>query len=280
MAHVERRMYRRRRKRAKRIRLAVIVLGLAAAAVLIVHCSRKPAMIAEYIAKPTATPVANAFDQTVATREVRLAARIWYAIQTGVFSTQEAAIEKADAYASRGAPGTVVQDGAKWRVFIACYGSESEASAVRQRLGESQRVETYLYHWSCPELCLRLTGMAGQLDIVEAGLTLICQAPETLRDTAILLDAGELTTAEASRMVAELDGQITLWAETARARFGSQKPDLLMKLYAITDGWNGRRKALESAAGSATTLSAALKGQGIAMFDDAIALRCAVEAGK
>lgn len=278
MAHVERRMYRRRQRQAKRRRMALLLLLIASAGVLLFLWGRKPQLRAERIANPTATPLTSAYDQTVETREITLPEETWYAIQTGVFSTSDAAAEKAQAYAERGAPGTVVQDGAKWRVFIACYGSEADAASVRQRLGETQRVETYLYRWTCGELRLRLTGMAGQLDVVEAGLTLLQQTAAALRDAATLLDAGEMTVTEATQTVGEIDGRITLWAQTARSRFGMQQPEIVRQMLALTDGWNARRKSLENAAESATALSAELKGQGMELFGDLIGLRQGIAA--
>ena len=152
MAHIERRMYRRRRRQARR-RLAAVLLLMVAAVIAVLILTRRPGFLAQRITLTSPTPVTSAFDRTVATREVTLPAETWYAIQTGVFSTQEAAREKAGAYAERGAPGTVVQEGDKWRVFIACYGSEADAASVRQRLGEHQRVETYLYRWTGGWLC-------------------------------------------------------------------------------------------------------------------------------
>lgn len=275
MGRVEQRMYKRRRKRR---RLWWVVVLAIAAAVLWLLLGRGTPFMSESIAAPTPTPLTSAFDQTVETREVTLAAETWFAIQTGVFSTQEAAAQKADAYTDRGAPGTVVQEGDKWRVFIACYASEADASAVRTRLGEQQRVETYLYTWTCPELRLRLTGMAGQLDVVEAGFTLLNSTAATLRDTAILLDAGQLTTAEAASAVNALDGQIALWEETVADRFGKQTPTLVASMLTITDNWTARNAALMTAAASATSLSAGLKSQAMALFDEITTWRKALAA--
>lgn len=70
-------------------------------------------LTAETIAQPTATPIAAAYDQTVVSREITLAAETWYAIQTGVFSNEDAAREKAELLTDRGAPGAVVEDGEK-----------------------------------------------------------------------------------------------------------------------------------------------------------------------
>lgn len=275
MTRVRRRRYRRRRRTGRIAVFLLLALALAAG----VAVWRRPQMLrAEGIAPPSPTPVTSAFDRSVVTREVELPSDVWYTIQTGVFSAREAAVEKAAAYADRGAPGTVVEDGGKWRVFIASYGREEDAAAVRERLGSLQRVETYLYAWTCPSLRLRLSGMAGQLDVAEAGLTLLSGAGAILRDAAGLLDAAQVTTAEALRTVEELDGQITLWAETARDRFGRQQPELVQQLLNIAQGWKTRCLALREAAGTPEALSAALKTQGMQMYDEMIRLRSALSA--
>lgn len=267
MTRVRRRMYRRKR-RARRLCVLLVLLIAGAVAVM---CHR-PRMEHEGIASPTPTPVASSWDRAVETREITLQTEIWYTIQTGVFSAREAAMEKADDYAERGAPGTVVEDGGKWRVFIASYGREEDAAVVRHRLGEMQRVETYLYHWMCPELRLRLTGMAGQLDVAEAGMSLVIQTASVLRDTAVELDASQLTTDEALRIVADLDAQICLWADTARERFGREAPEMVQLMLTIADGWPARRKALAEAT-SVTELSAICKAQGMELFCEMIVLR-------
>lgn len=212
MGRVEQRLYRQQMARRRLGRMIVLTLLIFAAGALTLSRNAASHLTAETIAQPTATPIAAAYDQTVVSREITLAAETWYAIQTGVFSNEDAAREKAELLSDRGAPGAVVEDGEKWRVFIACYGTETDAASVRQRLGENQRIETYLYRWTCPELQLRLKGMAGQVDVAEAGFTLLLQAARTLRDTASLLDAGELTLTEAQEQITALDGQMTLWA--------------------------------------------------------------------
>ena len=247
-------------------------------AVCAVGWTHRSAFTSEILRKsePNAAPAADA--QKPVTREVTLAADTWYAIQTGVFSTAEAAHQKADDYASRGAPGTVVQDGEKWRVFIAAYGEEADAAAVRVRLGERQRVDTYLYAWQCPELRLRLTGSAGQLDAVEAGFTLLISTAAALRDAAILLDAGQLTGQEVLSQVNAIDGQIRLWEDTVRACFGSHLPSLVQGMLALTESWPQQAEGLRDASSSATALSAALKGEGMRLYAGICAWRKAVAA--
>ena len=274
MGRVEMRMYKRKKQRAKTYRRGIILILLGCAALLLWKCRDVP-FIAERIGLPTPTPVTSSFEQTVETREVTLAEEIWYAIQTGVFSTQEAAIQKADDYTERGAPGTVVKDGEKWRVFIACYGTEADASAVRTRLEQNQKVDTYLYAWKCPELRLRLTAKAGQLDTVEAGFTLLISTAAALRDTATALDAAQLTTQEIATAIDALDSQITLWLDTVRSRFGKSVPDLVKSMQAIADSWSAHYDALK-AADSATTLSASLKAEAMGLYDELIAWRNAL----
>lgn len=272
MGRVETRMYKRKRRRAQMMRRWMLLVLLLCAAGLLIWRSGRAAFITERISPPAPTPVTSAFDKTVETREVSLPAESWYAIQTGVFSTEEAARQKAEAYTKRGAPGTVVQEGAKWRVFIACYGTEAEAASVRTRLEQNQKVETYLYPWSCPELRLRLTGMAGQLDAVEAGFTLLISTASALRDTATQLDAAQLTIQESANAVAALNSQIDLWEDTMSSRFGKSMPTLARGMLAITVSWDDRYKAV-MAAETATELSAALKAEAMGMYDEIIAWR-------
>lgn len=274
MGRVETRIYMRKRSRARAARRIVLLLLLAVGFILLWR-GMPNVFNAERIASPSPTPVTSDFDQSVQTREVTLSAETWYAIQTGVFSTEEAARQKADAYTDRAAPGVVVQEGEKWRVFIACYGTEAAASAVRTRLEENQRVDTYLYIWECPELRLRLTGMAGQLDVVEAGFTLLTSTAAALRDTATELDAAQLTTSEANKAVSALDGQIILWEETVRSRFGRNVPALVEGMLSITQSWSARCGEIQSAA-NATEMSAALKAQAMGLFDEICAWRRAV----
>jgi hypothetical protein len=259
-------MYKRRRKRAARIRWLTVILLAAGAAVLFLGRGQA-SFVMEKIGLSATAPKTGEFDKTADSREVTLPAETWYAIQTGVFSTQEAALQKADAYTERGAPGTVVKQGEKWRVFIACYGTEEQASSVRTRLEQHQKVDTYLYAWECPELHLRLTGMAGQIDAAEAGFTLLTSTSATLRDTAMELDAAQLTTQEAAAAMDALDAQITLWEDTVKRRFGRDVPALFKDMMTITAGWDARYSTLRAAA-DATALSAALKAQAMGLFDE------------
>lgn len=272
MGRVERRVYRRKLARRRCVRTVVLLVLIAVTVAAMLGQERRARLSAEAIAQPTATPIAVSYDQSLVEREVTLPEETWYAIQTGVFSTQEAAQEKAGVLTQRGAPGAVVQDGDKWRVFIACYGTETDAASVRQHLGENQRVETYLYRWTCPELQLRLKGMAGQVDVVEAGFTLMMQSVRLLRDTASLLDAGELTQLEAKQALSEQEKQVRLWEKTTNDRFGRNPPSPVKELLNQLQAWTAALDACRQQE-TKTALSAQLKLEGIGLFESMVKLR-------
>jgi len=273
MRRMERRLYRRRRGQAiaRRILLGLCVAVLAAWAW---QAHERNGLQAQTIASPTATPLTAKYDQTIQEREMTLEKESWYAIQTGIFSSEDAAKKKAEAYTSRGAPGYVTQDGAKWRVLIACYGEKEDAAAVRTRLSEAQAVDTYLYEWVCPQLRLRLKGMAGQMDVLEAGLKLRQQAAVLLRDHAALLDSGEKTVSEIQELADAMDGQVSVWADVARDRFTKPYPDIIARLLSWTQEWENASAGIKKAAKTgATELSAELKARGMALFESNIRFR-------
>ena len=272
MSRGPRRRYRRNRGQAMLRRLLLFLTAMVTLAGVASHFTGRGSITATPVPAPTATPVTAAFDETVTTREVALPQDVWYAIQTGVYSTREAADARVDAYADRGAPGYVAEDGGKWRVFIACYGSREDAAAVRERLSAMQQVDTYLHEWSAPALTLRLSGMAGQLDVAEAGLNLPGQTATLLRNTAIALDAGEIQPDAARDTVTALGESMALWARTAQERFAQPIPPLVEAILTIARDWPSRQSAMEQAKDD-TALSAAMKQQAMALYDQASALR-------
>ena len=273
MRRMERRMYRIKRGQALARRILLGAAAVVALMGLIGRIRGGNTLTARPVTDPTATPVASGFDETVETREITLPGEIWYAIQTGVFSNREAAAEKANAYSDRGAPGYVTRDGDKWRVFIACYGEKSDADNVRTRLGDAQHVETYLFEWACPQVRLRLSGMVGQMDVVEAGLLLRQQTASQLRDDAFRLDGGAITAGDERQALASLDGQVALWADTARNRFARPYPALVEALLDWADEWQACYGELSAVSGDLTRLSAALKAQAMALHTGNIAFR-------
>lgn len=272
-------MSRRQRRMARRTRgqavIKMILLFFTASAVLAGLSSHLPGreeFRSQRVVQPTATPITSAFDETITEREVSLQEECWYAIQTGVYSTREAAESRTALYADRGAPGYAVEDDGKWRVFIACYGERSDAASVQERLSTDQKVETHLHAWAAQPAMLRMSGMTGQLDVAESGLYLPGQAAVRLRDAAIALDAGEASMERVQQTAAALDESITLWAKTARERFVAPYPTAISVVLDFADDWTERRKGILQTT-DATELSAELKQLAMAAFDSNVRLR-------
>ena len=114
--------------------------------------------------------------------------------------------------------------------------------------------------------------MAGQLDVAEAGLFLPGQTATLLRDTAIALDAGEIMPDAARAAVASIGESMALWAKTARERFALPYPPLVEAILTITQDWPTRQSAMAQAK-DATALSAAMKQQAMALYDQTGDLR-------
>ena len=99
---MQRRRRTERRRRFRRSGLgARALMALSALVVLAGLASRITGgeeLSAAVIATPTPTPLTATFDETVETRQVTCPAETWYCLQTGVFSTLEAAQEKSTAY--------------------------------------------------------------------------------------------------------------------------------------------------------------------------------------
>ncbi|MBR4080177.1 MAG: SPOR domain-containing protein [Clostridia bacterium] len=252
-------MYRRAQGQAMLRRAALILTAVIVISALAAKLRRGDTLSISPLAKPTATPVSMGFDETVVSRDVTFEKLTWYALQTGIFSSQEAADAKALAYADRGAPGYVSPDGDKFRVLIACYDTETDAASVRDRLASAQEVDVYLHRWELPEMSLRLTGMAGQLDVAEAGMQLLRQSAALLRDAAIAMDRGESDPDDALRLLSGLNDQYVLWRRTARQRFVQPYPAMIGALLSLADGWDTQYTDLKGASGSVTALSASLK---------------------
>jgi len=148
-------------------------------------------------AEPSATPIPlhESFDETITETAFTLPASTWYTLQLGAFETEEAAKEMAEQYTRRGAAGYVWQDG-RYRVLAAVYPSRDDAQSVRQRLSQQHRVDSYLYEVSLPALQLRLSGMKGQMDILQAAFLHADDLIRQLYQLSAAMDRQEMSVAE------------------------------------------------------------------------------------
>jgi len=153
-------------------------------------------------ASPTPIPLDEAFDETPAQIDVTLPGSEWYALQLGAFEKEDSAKALGEQFARRGAAGYVWLDG-RYRTLAAVYPLRDDAQTVRQQLSEKHEVETFLYQISLPALQLRLSGMQGQLEILNAAFIHADELVRSLQRLSSALDRQETTVMEA---VTELQG--------------------------------------------------------------------------
>ena len=151
---------------------------------------------------PTPSPLNETFDETPAQREVTLPGGEWYALQLGAFEQEEAAGKLGEQYALRGAAGYVWHDG-RYRTLAAVYPLKEDAQQVRRQLSEKHDVECYLYTISMSALQIRIKGMQGQIEILEASFLHAEEIIRCLYRLSSELDRQEKT---ASEVVEELKG--------------------------------------------------------------------------
>lgn len=144
----------------------------------------------------TPVPLNEAFDETPVMQEISLPEKIWYALQLGAFDEEKGAREMAEHFVKRGAAGYVWNDG-KYRTLAAVYTSREDAQAVRERLSSNHSVETYLYTIPLQPLILRISGMKGQLEILQAAFFHANDLCQSLQRISTELDQQTMNVEEA-----------------------------------------------------------------------------------
>ena len=135
-----------------------------------------------------------------------------------------------------------------------------------------QKVDTHLHAWTAPQVTLKLSGMAGQLDVAQSGVYLPEQTAVMLRDAAVNLDAGETTLERVQQLMTDLDESITLWAKTAKERFSAPYPVMVRCAMEFAQAWPAMRGRL-MAAKDATDCSAQMKTCAMQAYDYSVSIR-------
>lgn len=266
MPRTQYKVYQTHRRKRRISLLIVLAAAVVIAAGLRGRYISGRAISAEAVTAPTATPVTPLFDETPAERDFTLPASTWYALQTGLYTDEASARQVAGQLTDRGAPGYILSQNGKFRVLIASYGEQADADAMRARLAQHQGVETVVYRWTCEPVTLRLSGMAGQLDAVEAGLTLLFQTAPELRDLAVSADRGEYAGDEIQVTLASLLAQLDLWDDTVRSRFTMPYPTLVTEVLTLCADVREAVAGVQKAS-TVTDLSAAMKLQSMALYE-------------
>ncbi len=171
---------------------------------------------------PTPIPTDAAFDETVESREMTLPTATWYALQLGAFENQEAAKKIAESFQNRGAAGYVWED-TRFRALAALYPTKEEVEAVRAQLFQKHSIEAYAYQIQLPPLVLRMKGMKGQLDILEAAFLHGSDLVSQLQALSMLMDRQEVSVPEAIAQVQAAGQQVETVALRLEQRFSAPR---------------------------------------------------------
>lgn len=181
----------------------------------------------------TPIPMNESFDETAVSEEVSLPEHRWYALQLGVFTDEKGAREMAELFVKRGAAGYVWYDG-KYRALAAIYPSKGDAQSVRERLSSQYSVDTYLYPVELHPLQLRISGMKGQLDILQAAFLHAGDLIASQYQISMELDQQTLSAPNAVSSLKTMAEQMDLVHLRLQQRFVQPRPavvDALMNVF-------------------------------------------------
>lgn len=177
----------------------------------------------EPVPMETAVPLNASFDETIASAEMELSPKHWYALQTGAFEVSESALEAAKVFEKRGAAGYIWHEG-RYRVLASVYPTMDEAQRVREQLQTRHSIDTYVYTIEMPALKLRVKGMQGQIDILQAAFAHADDLAVQLQRLSVELDRQEKSIAEVQKETEALGQQLRLVALRLKQRFAHPLP--------------------------------------------------------
>lgn len=204
----------------------------------------------ESIATETPEPMADYFDETRETREISLSSQTWYALQLGAFEKESSANEQALLFQKRGAAGYVWLE-SRYRVLAAVYPLREDAQLVREQLQERHSIDSYLYEITLPELQLRLTGMKGQLDILQAAFLHADDLITNLQLLSVTLDRQEIGNEESIQTLQTYAQQLDQVAMKLEQRFSPPRNDVVQQLISFFREYSSFARNIQSTESSA-----------------------------
>lgn len=237
-------MERRRRvypvQRSKNGWLSGLLLFLSAIVILsgLVWRGGETELSIEPEATSSPIPLSESFDETPSQAEITLPGSEWYALQLGAFENETAAVELGEKYTRRGAAGYVWLDG-RYRTLAAVYTLREDAQTVRRQLSEKHEVETYLYQISLPSIKLRLSGMKGQLEILEAAFMHAEDLVHSLVKMSSAMDRQEMSVPEAIEALHGIGDQLQMVSLRLQQRFTSPRHRTVSSLIGYFEDYSG-----------------------------------------
>ena len=213
----------------------------------------------EAVTESTPPPLTDSFDETRTTKEITLERQAWYALQLGAFENETSATEQAQLFRKRGAAGFLWHDN-RFRVLAAVYPLKDDAQRVREQLQENHAVDSYLFEITLPELRLRLTGMKGQLDILEAAFIHADDTIAALQALSLSLDRQEISNQEAAQQIRLRSEQLYQVSARLEQRFVQPRNTAVVQLIAFFADYSEFADSLDPSVSNAT-FSVAVKYQ-------------------
>lgn len=248
--------------------LSTFILLVAAAVLFsgMIHRGDGDGLLIQKSSAPTPIPMDEVFDETQLQKEMTLPSSQWYALQMGAFEDEAAAEALAAQYVARGAGGYVWCD-SRYRVLAAVYPLKEDAQLVRQQLETQHDIDTYLYQIDLPALQLRLNGMRGQLDILEAAFIHADDLLKRMQLLSVAMDRREMSAQEAREQLDGLAEQIQLVDLRLKQRFVSPRHEMVDGMIRCFDSYL-TFCTQQTSTESAVSLGAALKHQTLSILDD------------
>lgn len=241
--------------------LSGLLLFLSAAVLLsgLVWREKPSELSIQAVATATPIPLDSAFDETPAQEEFTLPGATWYALQLGAFENETAAMQVSEQYAQRGAAGYVWHDN-RYRALAALYPTKEDAQNVREQLESQHDIETYLYPVDLPAIRVRLKGMQGQLDILQAAFAHGGDLVSQLQQLSVRLDRQEANTQEAVQALQTLHEQVEAVSLRLKQRFSTPRHQSVDGLISCMEDYSAFCASL-NAQESNVSLSARVKRQ-------------------
>ena len=205
----------------------------------------------EPLVTATPVPLEDGFDETRETRDITLKEYRWHALQLGAFEKESSADELAKEYQKRGAAGFVWPD-SRFRVLAAVYPLREDAQRVREQLSQRHSIDSYLFEITLPEITLRLTGMKGRLDILEAAFLHGEDAVQNLQQLSVILDRQEISNQEAIAQLVSQKQQLDLVAIRLEQRFAQPRNAAVQQLIDFFRDYSAFVESLNASDSSAT----------------------------
>ncbi len=177
----------------------------------------------------TPIPLDEPFDETLTQQEFILPSAEWYALQVGAFENEDAARQTAERFMRRGAAGYIWLDG-RYRVLAAVYPLREDAQLVRRQLEEIHSVDSFLYEISLPGIQVRMSGMKGQLDILQAAFVHASDLVKQLQRLSVMMDRQEINVSEAIEQMKVLNENAVSVTLRLQQRFPSPRHDTVSGL--------------------------------------------------